>query len=44
MFKEGSVFINQLKGKIVDVAPRGFKDHDVYRWGKAFSVKMDISV
>lgn len=44
MFKEGSVFVNQLKGKIVDVTPRGFNDHAVYRWGKAFSVKMNISV
>lgn len=44
MFKEGSVFINQLKGKIVDVTPQGFNDHDVYRYGKAFSVKMNISV
>lgn len=44
MFKEGSVFINQLKGKIVDVTPQGFNDHDVYRYGKAFSVKMNISI
>ena len=44
MFKEGSVFINQLKGKIVDVTPQGFNDHDVYRYGKALSVKMNISV
>lgn len=44
MFKEGSVFVNQLKGKIVDVTPQGFNDHDVYRYGKALSVKMNISV
>lgn len=44
MFEEGSVFINQLKGKIVDVTPQGFNDHDVYRYGKAFSVKMNISI
>jgi len=42
MFKEGSVFINQLKGKIVDVTPQGFNDHDVYRWGKAFLIKINV--
>lgn len=44
MFKEGSVFGNQLEGELVDVTPnKGFDDHKVYRWGKAFSVKMNVS-
>ncbi|MBA7541723.1 hypothetical protein ES705_34039 [subsurface metagenome] len=39
------MFINRLTGKLIDdIAPQGFNDHDVYRYGKAFSVKMNISV
>jgi len=44
MFKEGSVFKNQPQGIIVDVTPEGFDDHKVYRWGKALSIQMNISV
>ena len=44
MFKEGSVFVNRLTGKLIDVTPQGFNDHVVYRYGKAFSVKMNISI
>jgi len=42
MFKEGSVFVNQFAGKLVDVTPRGFNDHKVYRWGRTFLIKMDV--
>ena len=42
MFKEGSIFGNQPKGKLVDVTPPGFDDHRVCRWGKALSVKMSV--
>ncbi|WP_338835355.1 type III-A CRISPR-associated RAMP protein Csm4 [Neomoorella thermoacetica] len=38
MFSEGSVFRRPVRGRLVDVAPPGFKAHPVYRNGLAFNV------
>jgi CRISPR-associated protein Csm4 len=44
MFSEGSVFPgNGRTGKLVDVTPDGFSDHNVYRYGLAFGVPCKLS-
>lgn len=36
MFKEGSVFPSNKKGRMADVTPEIFKEHKIYRYGFAF--------
>lgn len=38
MFGEGSVFKKPVRGRLVDVTPKGFDLHRVYRNGRAFGV------
>ena len=40
MFTEGSVFNKPLRGHLVDVTPKEFKVHDVYRYGYSFYLRM----
>lgn len=40
MFKEGSCFTNNINGNIKDVSQNG--NHQVYRYGKAFYIGIDI--
>jgi len=36
VIKEGSIFKNEVKGQIIDIAPSDFNDHPIYLNGKAF--------
>jgi len=38
MLEEGSIFNEEINGKIPDVTPDTFKEHEVYRYGLAFLV------
>lgn len=42
MFAEGSVFKRPVRGKLVDVTPRGFELHPVYRNGRALGVGVKL--
>jgi CRISPR-associated protein Csm4 len=47
MFSEGSVFSTEsnsgLYGGLADVKPEDFAEHDVYRYGYAFAVPLEVS-
>ncbi len=42
MFSEGSVFQKTPQGKLVDVTPKAFKKHRVYRSGISLSLKIKV--
>lgn len=42
MFSEGSVFRRPARGRLLDVAPPGFKAHPVYRNGLAFNIGVKL--
>ena len=42
MFSEGSVFQTPTQGKLVDVTPKAFKKHRVYRSGISLSLKINV--
>jgi len=44
MVKEGAVVRKEIKGEIVEVTPREFKRHPVYRYGLAFSLSFKSGV
>jgi CRISPR-associated protein Csm4 len=38
LFKEGSIFLKEISGQMVDVKPDGFQDHPVWLYGKPLLV------
>jgi CRISPR-associated protein Csm4 len=42
MFSEGSVFLTATEGKLVDVTPKSFKKHRIYRSGISLSLPIKV--
>ena len=42
MFAEGSVFSVQPQGKLANVTPEPFKDHNIYRSGISLSLPIKV--
>ncbi|HHX23175.1 MAG: type III-A CRISPR-associated RAMP protein Csm4 [Tepidanaerobacteraceae bacterium] len=40
LLKEGSIFSQKIKGKIIDIRPEAFKEHSVFLNGKAFLIPL----
>jgi CRISPR-associated protein Csm4 len=44
MFAEGSVFPAPIQGDLVSVKPKEFTDHEIYRYGYAFAIPLEVEV
>ncbi|ANQ53038.1 CRISPR-associated protein Csm4 [Thermosipho sp. 1063] len=41
LFSEGSVFSDKVVGKILDITPKGFKYHRVYKYARAYLIPIE---
>ena len=42
--EEGTVTKNEIRGKVVDITPKMFKQHKVYRYGISFSLPCKLEM